>query len=183
MRITSIITPLSTLALPALFLLGCSLMTKGAVRDAIAGAGVAPNPVAGGDLTRVPIAAARDGSTFRIITASAEEVCINGEMKGTPDDFEGARFTLKRFEAPGDDGDRVPTTESTSIKVLGTADQLTRGGVLVRTRFQTCVDNAAGILTKETRYLVIQPAPKGPFISPAIGVWHFDADVRTLGGG
>lgn len=160
---------------------GCGAFGAGAMRDRMTSASTTLNPLGRGSLAATPIAVAKNGNKYRIIGADENEVCINGEVIGAPDDVAGITFVLKRFEAPDDDPALVPTVPSKLVKTLGTADYLgPQGERLIFTRFQTCFDNHEHILTPKTKYLVIHAdVALGTTVAAA---WHFDDELRGYGG-
>ncbi|HUJ62518.1 MAG TPA: hypothetical protein VLX92_28650 [Kofleriaceae bacterium] len=114
---------------------------------------------------------------FRLVTAAADEVCINGEVRMAPDAVEGATFVLKSFRTPNDRDETAPGVDSRPAKVLDSGVITAENNHEDRrdqTSFQVCFPNQ-GILTGQTAYLVV----RGKSVAPGLfAVWHFDDDVR-----
>lgn len=146
---------------------GCGFI-GGGLKDRLTSASVSPNPLGKGSLQTTPIATGKNGQLYRIVTADAEEVCINGEVPGDPADIQTIAFVLSSHSSP-DDLEMVPTVKSQETKPLNTTGQ--------STQFQACFDNHGGILTEKTVYLLVRP-DMGVFSASAAGAWHFDDTIR-----
>jgi hypothetical protein len=174
------------LVIGAVAFAGCSM--DGSVRNAMAGAHVSPNPAEGASLRQIPPADLHltgvesrgfrgKELSFRLITISETETCMNGDVPADPHQAQDYHFLLKSYRTPDEPAESVPTAKSTSVKVLESTRDPNDDRPI--TMLQVCFGEPS-VVSKSTSYLVLQVDPSSPLARAMFAIWHFDSSIRHM---